>query len=347
MEVRSRILIGHGQGHGLGVCLFAGLILCLISPTFGYGAPSYEIAALFSGLASSEPAEVERANTALESLCFEAGRPGAEGERKALSLAIAANLGPQVSVQARTFLLRGLETLGKGEVTAVLGQLLSPEHAPAVREGARRALEANPHVKSKRELRKALSYSEGDFLIAIIGSLGARHDFLATADLIAHAEEGDDQVRLGAMAALAEIGDISAVTVLEVALDEMRGTELVRVERAYLRLANSLVRNGERGPARRIYERAMGMRSSARAAALIGFARAHLQSEVGRIVGTLEDPDIRVRGAAREAAAILPGQKMTRALLAKLARSEDPSRRLELLEILARRGVKGPEKKAQ
>jgi HEAT repeat protein len=323
------------------------LILWLTSPAFLSGAPSDEIAALLPGLVNPDPAQAATANTALEGLCLEAGRPGAEQERKALSLAIAANLGRDVPVQARLFLLRALETLGKGEVTAVLSELLlSLERDPAVREGARRALEANPHVKSKRELRKALSRIEGDFLVAIIGSLGVRRDFLATADLIAHAEEGAEHVRWAAMAALAEIGDISAVTVIEAALDEMRGTELARAERAYLRLANSLVRNGERGPARRIYGRAMGMGATARAAALLGFARAHLQSEVGRIVRTLEDPDIRVRGAAREAAVILPGPKMTEALLAKLAESEDPVLRLALSEILARRGVQLPVKRA-
>jgi HEAT repeat protein len=322
------------------------LILCVIFPRVGQGTPSAEIAALLSGLASPEPAEVARATAALETLCFEAGRPGAESERKALSLAIADHLGPEVQVEARVLLLRSLETLGKGEVTAVLGRLLSPEHAPVIREGARRALEADPHVKSKRELRKALAFAEGDFLVAIIGSLAARRDFLATAALIAEAEEGDQQVRLAAMDALAEIGDISAMTVFEAALEKMQGADLARVERAYLRLAEALVLNGERGPARRIYGQAMGMRPTVRAAALIGFARAHLQSEVGRIVGMLDDPDLRVRRAACEAAAILPGKKMTRALLVKLARSEAPPRRRELLDILSRRGVKEPESEA-
>ena len=62
--------------------------------------------------------------------------------------------------------------------------------------------------------------------------------------------------------------------------------------------------------------------------------------EINKIVESAEDPDFRVRGSAFEAAAILPGEGMTRALSGKLESAKDPSTRASLLQALARRGDK-------
>jgi len=299
------------------------------------------VAASIPDLASGDAGRVDRAWTALESACFAAGRPGAEAERKAVALAIASRLGDETPVETRRILLRALEGIGKGEVIPALAKLLAPGNDPALRDGARRALEANPHVNAKKELRAALSSADGALKAGILRALGARRDFLASADIIEAAGDKDPVVRLAALEALADIGDIASIPVLDGALAEPAGLDLTAVRSAYLRLADSLVRNGERGPARRLYDKASGMGPTYRAAALIGFARAGLQSEVERIVTALGDPDPVVRAAAAEAAGILPGPAMTKALLAKAAGAKAGEARKPVLEVLARRG--GPE----
>ncbi len=300
--------------------------------------PAEKVALLIPGLASTDPGQLDGAVSALEALCFSAGRPGAESERKAVALAIAAKLSGDVPAPARLLLLRGLEATGKGEVVPALAKLIAPGNDASLREGARRALEANPHVNAKKELRAALRQADGHLRAGIVRSLGARRDFLATADLIEAAGEKDPEARFAALEALAEVGDISAVPVLEEALQNLKGLDLATAQRAYLRLADSLVRNGERGAARRVYDKAAGFSPAARCAALIGFARAGLQSEVNRIVESLGDEDHAVRGAAADAAASMPGDGMTKALLARLGDGTDPG----LLAVLAKRGGSEP-----
>lgn len=293
------------------------------------------VEALLPGLASTEAQKLDQAWTELERLCFQAGRPGAEEERKNVSAAIALQLGEGTPLPARLLLVRALERVGKGEVVTALARLLKPGNDAALREGARRALEANPHVNAKKELRTALREAEGDLLAGLIHSLGVRRDFLATADIIGFAESTEAAVRGAALVALAEIGDVSAVPVLEAALQKAQGTELALARGAYLRLGDSLVRNGERGAARRVYDRAAGFSEGARAAALIGFARAGLQSELERLVAALDAPAPAIRGAALEAAALFPGDAFSRKLVERLASKGSP----ELVEVLARRGA--------
>ena len=300
--------------------------------------PAEKIARILPGLSSVTAAEVERANSELESLCFSAGRPGAESERKAVALAIVAQLTPEVPVAAEILLVEALAKIGKGEAVPALGQLLAPDVDPLLGDAARRALEANPHVNAKKELRAALRGAKGTLRIGIINSLGARRDFLASADLMEFAQDPDVELRLAALEALAQIGDVAAAPVLEAGLKDLEGTALSRVQSAYLRLADSLVRNNERGTARRIYDKAMGMGPSLRAAALMGFARAGLQMETDRILESIDDPDHRVRGAALEAAAILPGEAVTRGLLKRLDGVKEAEGRIRLLDVLARRG---------
>ena len=306
----------------------------LAAPQTAELSPDARLKELLPGLSSSDAAQLDSAWTALERLCFDAGRPGAESERKAMSTAITSKLAEEGTAPVRVILLRALELVGKGEAVPPLAKLISPGNDPAIREGARRALEANPHVNAKKELRLALQHADGALRVGIIHSLGVRRDFLATADLISAAEDKDSAVKLAALDALAEIGDVSAVPVLEQALGDLKGLELASTQRAYLRLADSLVRNGERGQARRIYDKASGFSPAHRAAALIGFARAGLQSEIERIAGAMDDLDPKVRGAAVEAAGIIAGDGMTKALLAKLERAPTT----ELVRILERRG---------
>lgn len=297
-----------------------------------------QVALLLGRLGSGTRSEARDADRELEGLCHRSGRPGAEAERRDMALALAAGLAGDLPPAASVIVLEHLAQVGRAEVVAPLGKLLGDGAGdPAVREAARRALEANPAVSAKRELRKAVAVTEGALKVGVIRSLGVRRDFLSAGDIMEAARAKDPDVRLAAVEALAEIGEISATADIEAALETFTGERLRAAKRAYLRFADALVGNGERGEARRIYLRAEAMGPEARAAALVGVARAGLQSEIERIAAATEDADRRVRGAALEAAAILSGPKMTEVLAARLAAASDPGRRLEILGALSRR----------
>src|SRR5690606_9448351 len=167
---------------------------------------------------------------------------------------------------------------------------------------------------------------------------GRKRDPLAVGPLMEIVRDPPDaDTRFAALEALAEIGEISCLGVIEEALATATGNELAALRRAFLRLADSLVLNNERGTARRIYHRAMTMGPEMRSAALVGVARAELQSEIPTIVASLDDPDAEVRAAALEAARVFRIERMTDALIEKLP-SATSELRADLVVVLAAHG---------
>lgn len=286
--------------------------------------------------ATSDAEAVARARGELDRLWAAAG--ASDAARKALSQAVASRLGrDDVAVAAKVHLVEAAASAATRDLVPALSALLSPEVVPPLAEAALEALVLHPHADAKRELRKALRTATGALRIGVIDALGERRDFLAAADLMEAADDPDLDVRLAALRALARIGDVAAVPVLEAALASLEDPARTEALRIHALLAASLVRNGERGPARRIYIALMGEGPEFRAAALRGFAEAGLRMETGRVLAGLDDPDEGVREAAREAAAILPGDEVAKGLLDRLSASTGPEERARTIGILERR----------
>ena len=295
-----------------------------------------ELGELLSACDAQSPESMAKLARSLDQLGSTAA--GVEGERRALVMAALAKLTAETPVGIRVLLIEQIGLLGKYEAVKPLGKILADQSADALlRESARRALEAIPVVTVKKALREALGKARGTLRIGILCSMGIRRDSLAVQYMLEAAKDPDVAVRLAAIEAMALVGEISSVGVLEEALGQYEGATLLRVRRAYLRLADSLVENSERGTARRIYDRAMSLGTAESCAALVGFARAGLQSEVQRIVGHTAAESLELRGAALEAAVILPGPNMTKALRAALEQAEDDTIREGLERVLARR----------
>ena len=302
-----------------------------------------ELADLLTSVDAQSPAALAKLARNVEALGAAASSD--ESCRRAFVAAALAGVSADPPVEIQGLLIEQVARLGKYEAVKPLANILADEQAqPRVREFSRRALEALPVVTAKKALRDALPKSSGSLRIGILHSLGRRRDSLAVQHLLEAAKDPDAAVRLAAIEAMALVGEISSVGVIEEALGQYQGVHLLRVRRAYLRLADSLVANSERGTARRIYIRAMSLGSVEACAALIGFARAGLQSEVQRIVDLTASEDTQLRGAAFEAAAILPGPNMTKALRAALDKSQDEPTRADLLNVLARREASAPQK---
>lgn len=298
--------------------------------------PGEALRALLSACDASRPESVGKFVRELGKLASSSSR--AEGDRRALVVALLATLNSETPREIQVLLIREIGRLGKYEAVKPLGRVLSDQTADLyVREEARRALEAIPVVTVKRAFRDALGKAQGALKIGILRSMGIRRDSLAVEHMLEAVRDPDIEVRLAAIEAMALVGEISSVGVLEEALGQYEGVALLRVRRAYLRLADSLVDNAERGTARRIYDRAMSLGTAERCAALVGFARAGLQSEVQRIAGLTTSEEVQLRGAALEAALIMPGPNMTEALETVLAEAKDAKVREGLERVLARR----------
>ncbi len=117
-----------------------------------------QIQAAYSGtLAAILPNILEpdgRGVRQLETLVHTAARPGAERERAACCLAIAAALETDLPPLAKAWLARQLVTAGKSESVPVLTKMLSGGDA-LLREEARRALQHNPAPEALDVLRTA------------------------------------------------------------------------------------------------------------------------------------------------------------------------------------------------
>jgi len=300
-------------------------------------------------LAGDDVATREAAVLELENLVTRAARPEAGKERREVAKALAGALAEDHPTAVKRILIESVARVGKWEVVSPLGKMLGDNAAdPLLRDAACRALGSNRTPGAKKQLRKALETTEGELRIAVIRALGEHRDPLSAAALMQIAQDDEDAgSRLAAVVALAEIGEISSVDILEGALRTYQGEELRQVQDAYLRFGDSLLRNNERGQARRVYHRAIEMGNTYHAAALVGLAKGGLQSEVQRIATATESEDRVLRTGALEAAAILPGPGMTQALVAKLAESTDSERRLELLASLAERKDKGAREAVQ
>ncbi len=292
---------------------------------------------------SAEEVEVSSAAEAeLETICSRAYRPQAEAERREVTKALITHLVPELSDAARQAIVKQLGLIGKFEVVRPLTNLLAEDPSPIVRDEARQALERLPSAAknmAKSKLRAALKKAEGTEKMGLLRSLAVLKDFRGQENVLATLDGASPEVRLAALEVLAELGEISAVSVLEGALANAAEAERRRMVRAYLRFADALVDNSERGQARRIYERAMLLGTAPRCASLIGLARAGLQSHVDVIADATLETDLEVRSAACEAAVIMPGPRMSRALIKRLeAVKDDDDVRFRLMRVLARRG---------
>ena len=323
------------------------IVLCLLisAGLSGRGVHAQEadevatvVAASLQRLAGTDEAAHGQARADLAALVKAAKGPEADAQRRVVAKAFARALREAQSPRVKLAFLEEVGSVGKWEVVATVGGILNnPEEDAVVRAAALHALEVNPAVGAKKELRKAITTTTGPLRLGVIKVLGTRQDPLSAGVLMAAANEADLDVQLAALEALADIGEISAVPIAEAALSTYEGERLEAARRAYVRYGDSLVRNSERGQSRRIYLRAQELGSEYRAAALLGLARANLQSEIGLVLDALGDSDERVRKAAAEAATLYEAPAVSAAVVERLAAATDAGGRIQLLEILAAR----------
>lgn len=316
------------------------IVLFLIasaSPRVLAGDAAQEIESLLPTMSSEKLSDRRGAEGRFESLCHRAARPGQEAERAALCRAIAEKLGPGTAKPARIWMMKQLQFIGRGEVAAALARALE-EKDPHIRDYARRALEHNPSPEAAEALRKALDGArEPEWRLALVNALGARREPGSLSALMRHARSDDDGVRTAAIAALARLGDRSAVRV--VAAGRTRGSERARraATDAYLLLADTLCEKNEKAAALGIYRELLGSEGHLKCAAIIGLGRAGGTNELSTILEALGDDDPAIRGAGIAALEVMPPKVVLEAVARRL-KTASFEEKIALLRVLGRHG---------
>ena len=291
---------------------------------------------LLADLGSTDLPKRQVAREHLKAIGWHAAASGHD-PHAALAHTLAANLDPKLPRPALLFLLRQLETLGRGESVDAVAALLRADD-PIIRERARITLQLNSSPKAAEKLRRALRRARSaEWQVALINALGARRDTKAVPRLIKHAQSSDEAVRTAAVEALAQIGDKQAVHALAKATT-LKGSDRAWfvAARSYLLLADKLAAQGDKPLALEMYGKFLKATGHLKCAAVVGLGRAGGAAELPAILEAMADADPQVRGAGTSALDLMPLAQVRAA--AAQAATASPTTRVLLLGVLARRG---------
>ena len=296
------------------------------------------IDSLIPGMAVESVPDREQPQQMFQTMCLRAGRPGARRERVAVCRAIADRLGPDTPIEARRWMLRQLERIGRGEVVDVLVDLLNDED-PRIRDGARRALQHNPDGDAGEAIIDALSDARDvEWRVALMSALGARREPGSVALLDELARDHDSIVAVAAIAALGDVASRDAVDALFEALG--RGRFISEIADALLRAGQRIAADGRTRRAKAIFANIiqLDLPTHLRIGALEGFAALGRKAGLTELlVAVRRDADPEVRLAAARILERFPDRRVTTALVDELliASPADPAL---LIETLGRRG---------
>jgi len=313
------------------------LALVLLVPAAAWAAddePAFEelLDEVMAGLSAENIPDRRDSQQRLQERCFALGAPGVGWGRAEACRLMASRLSEDVPVPARVWLLKQLQHIGKSEcVEAIAGLLTDGDRL--IREAALRALTDNPSEDADDALRDALeAATTAEDRVALANALGYRGEDDGVSALAALLSDNDDGVASAVAVAIARIGGSKAKRALSSALHD--DSSDITVVRAYLRLADGILEDGEAREARGMYDRlyALDLPASLSMAALrgriqaAGNRRAELVAELlghgdfgGSAVAALlvgREPDDDVIEAIREAFAELPPVSQARALSA-------------------------------
>ena len=303
-------------------------------------APADELDVLIPRMASADIQLREDAQKKFEMVCHNAARPGAEDERLELCQRIIMHLDAKSPLDARVWMIRQLEKIGRTESVAALAGLLNDDK-PLIRETARRALQHNPADSVRDVIEKALAQAKtADDQIAYLNVLAARRESQSVPIIITWTKSEFPQIAAIAIAALGDIGGPDATDNAGAALSNCR---LQAASRSRDRLAQShrtFAGGGVSESSRpRIFDDLYisAGDESTRFAALRGLTRAKGPAAVVTLLEIMQNADPEMRIKAAQLALEIPGEAVT-LTLAMMMSETPPNVQASLLEGLGQRG---------
>lgn len=223
---------------------------------------------------------------------------------------------------------RRLAVIGTKQAVPALAALLSDEELSGM---ARYGLEPIPDPSVDEALRAAMGRLEGRLLIGVITSIGNRRDQRAVPDLVKLLGDADQGVAAAAARALGKIGGTQSANALEQALGSAPAALRPAVADACLWCARTLLAEGKRRRALALYDR---VRKTDLPAHIVAAATRSAVLERGpggtrSLIKLLKSDDQELFGIALRLTREVSGAKVTKALVAQLAKL--PPKKRELL----------------
>ena len=216
----------------------------------------------------------------------------------------------EATEDAKTFVCRCLRQIGSAKCVPAVAPLLSNEKLSHM---ARWALQGNPSAEAGKALRDALGSVNGNLLVGVISSVGARRDAEAVGALASLAKGDDATVAGAAMNALGRIGGAKAAAALQAM------TPAAALQKAWVTASLGCAESLAPAEAGKIYRKVFAGQYDAtcRVAALAGLARTQ-QIKADELVAVLKGNDAKLQIEAAQLSAELRDKSLVQAYVAAL-----------------------------
>lgn len=278
---------------------------------------------------------------AIGSLTQYAGRPGASADRKVVVDAYLNVLNSDIDKQVKFFLIKELQWIGKEESIKPLSMYLTDDQ---LCKPAARALEAIGGVEAEAQLIKVLS-NRGvtpDNRMAIIHVLGNLQSEKAAKLIMAYAESTDAKLKQTAQAALANIGDPAAQSILAKAAQAGTPYAKAKATSNYLLFVKRLAQQGHKDKAAGICRELIKTRNTVEDKNVPCVALSLLTDIEGRgslpdMLAAMDTPNDQFQAAALRLTEQVGGSEVTSQWVNKI-KTVAPDAQVKIVAMLGQRG---------
>lgn len=268
-------------------------------------------------------------------------RPGAEAERLMFIKELLKALAEPGNTDVKIFLISQIQLAGKREAVKPLGKFLKDSKlcGPAAR-----ALVAIRTSDAEGVFIKALGRAPLANKINVVQALGELRSAAAVKKIMPFASMANENLRLAALAALANIGDVAALPALEKITVTASPYDRAKAASLYLLFGQRLWESGKKDAAEKICRdfiknsTAAG-ESQVRASALSLLARILGPDILDVLLEAVDSADSPFRQRALEIADSIPGEAATARWIEKISKTQ-PEAQAEIIAMLGRRGDK-------
>lgn len=205
------------------------------------------------GLAAAEFKDRQAPQQRWQEICLYAGSPGKDAMRLECCKAMIEQLGPKTDKQARLWLLKQLEQIGRDEAVDAVAAVLADKDGE-VRDAAIRALAANPAKDATTKLVADLGTAAPKAKVAVINALAYRADPAAVPAIVKELASEEAPVTLAAAHALGKFATPDAAKALASSRASAKGTVALAIGDAYLQCADRWLADGKAEVAAAIYQ---------------------------------------------------------------------------------------------
>ena len=261
-----------------------------------------------------------------------ADSPGSSAEKARQALGVLQSGAPDGD---KALACKRLAVYGNADAVPALAALLSD---PKLASWARIALEVIPGSAADEALRGAMPKLQGLLLVGVINSIGVRGDAKAVNGLIAKLKDADPEVASAAAIALGRIGGDQATGALTKSLTTASAGARSAVAQGCILCAERWFAARQFAQATKLYDtvRQTDLPKQRILEATRGAILARQAGGLPLLLETLSSPDKAVWGLGLRVARELPGQAVTEALAAQLAKTQ-PDRQGPLFLAIADR----------